>query len=87
MLHRDAARHMLHASPFRLNGLKMSKTAKNADENLIQCSEDELRIWFDLLLELRSRGFTPEQVRSALSSQSPGLKKLRPTLENQSWCW
>lgn len=62
----------------------MSKTAKNADGSLIQRSEDELRIWFDLLLELRSRGFTPEQVRLALSSQSPGLKKLRPTLENQS---
>lgn len=65
----------------------MSKTVKNTGGISIQRNEDELRNWFDLLLELRSRGFTPDQVRSALSGQNPGLKKLMPTLENQSWCW
>lgn len=65
----------------------MSKTVKNTGGISIQSNEDELRIWFDLLLELRSRGFTPDQVRSALLGQNQGLKKLMPTLENQSWCW
>lgn len=87
MIHRDAAQHMPQASPSRLKGLKMSKTAKNTGGISVQRNEDELRNWFDLLLELRSRGFTPEQIRSALLDQNPGLKKSIPTLENQSWCW
>ena len=60
-------------------------------------NDDELCSWFQLVLEFRANGFTPEQVKVALFNQSQVVKKSMTTSttgfetqltgSNKSWCW
>lgn len=80
------------------------KNAKRFEKNLMnvilneKSGEDELRAWFELMLDLRVRGFTPEEVRATVCCKNPSekkstaeiaeeLQKLEIKEENKSWCW
>lgn len=72
-------------NPENISSLSSAKNEKTA----------ELRDWFELVLELQSQEFTPQQVRSALADQNSILKKsssvsngfVANSKNNNPWCF
>lgn len=56
---------------------------------------DELRVWFELILELKLRGLTPQQVMAALVDEKQNLQNSKlvsngfigKNINNSSWCF